>query len=44
MFCADASIQAVKVMGPPGITHYLASMRSYCKRFVDIACSHIIID
>ncbi|OSX63293.1 hypothetical protein POSPLADRAFT_1045665 [Postia placenta MAD-698-R-SB12] len=32
MFCADASIQAVKVMGPPGITHYLASMRSYCKR------------
>lgn len=34
MLLADASFKQMNVIGPSGLAHYLASMRTYVYRFV----------
>jgi len=34
MTAADIGVPDLKLVGPPGLTHYIASMRHYAKRFV----------
>lgn len=40
MLCADASVPRLDIVGPYGLTHYLATMRGYTYRFVFF---HIIL-
>lgn len=34
MLCADASVPKLDIVGPYGLTHYLATMRGYTYRLV----------
>lgn len=41
MFLADSGIQNLTIVGPHGLHHYLASMRTFLWRFVRTMSCHV---